>query len=845
MLNWIISSSVLILAIIILRKIFKGKISLGLQYGLWLLVAIRLLVPGTFGTSSISIEYLTDSLVEKLPGFVVAEEKVSDLAEEEASKAFLAEHKLNREIATSVESGFAGSESIRIAENMPTNLQTVTEASDTMEETIELVTENNEIVELAQADTLESLWAEGTKAVPSVQNLPEYGRTTEGFSDGKEVLMYLWIAGVVFMGMVFVLSNRIFCRRIKRNRKALENGYTKLPVFVSKLVETPCLFGIPGAQIYITEDVACDETLLCHSICHEMTHYRHGDLVWSLIRCICLVLHWYNPLVWWAAILSKQDAELLCDEATIMQLGEPERKAYGKTLIQLTCKKPQTMFVASTTMSAGKKNVRERVIHISRKPKTRIYAMVLVLALSLTTVGCTFTEADVAKDTSNHQESMTEEVISEQNEAESVVSVVEKFAEETKESFVTQEKVAGKERYDEKGRRIITLYDTHKVLNIERGFYEEFNRTNKEYKVEIIDSEKYPLASLVNGDNCPDLILTLDWENIGYWQEKGYLADLTPYLDASDVLKKENLLEESLELFRVGDEIYGLPQSMILETMLVSESLMNGATQWTVDAFLDWLEENPQLTVTGGPVNRKAILEYCLVGNLDAYVDLEQGTAAFYPDEFGSVLERIKNLKIDEMDDVYFLELQQGATCLVNQTICCGCEIGIVESLTGDKFVPIGYPNDKGEVRSNILSSKTFAILQNSSCKEGAVAFIESYFAEEVEDRAERNYYDGFLYTLNPELEVKGTFPYNTCFTYSSSSEDNNDIKKEYTIKEEHVDMFLGLYEGAQVDAHEKANLRRLILGVADEYFRCNKPLEKTCEEIQKVVTEFVEEKEA
>lgn len=55
MIEWIITSSVLIVIVIILRFLLRGKISLMLQYALWGLVLIRLLVPVSFFASSMSI----------------------------------------------------------------------------------------------------------------------------------------------------------------------------------------------------------------------------------------------------------------------------------------------------------------------------------------------------------------------------------------------------------------------------------------------------------------------------------------------------------------------------------------------------------------------------------------------------------------------------------------------------------------------------------------------------------------------------------------------------------------------------------------------------------------------
>ena len=53
--QWIVSSSVLILVVIALRYVLRGKLSLRMQYALWLLVLVRLLVPVSFGASDLSV----------------------------------------------------------------------------------------------------------------------------------------------------------------------------------------------------------------------------------------------------------------------------------------------------------------------------------------------------------------------------------------------------------------------------------------------------------------------------------------------------------------------------------------------------------------------------------------------------------------------------------------------------------------------------------------------------------------------------------------------------------------------------------------------------------------------
>ena len=136
-----------------------------------------------------------------------------------------------------------------------------------------------------------------------------------------------------------------------------------------------------------------DQNRMQHVLEHEMTHYRHGDYIWALLRVGCLVLHWYNPLVWCAALLSRRDAELACDEATIKRLGEEERAAYGRTLIGLTCERRPAVLITATTMTGSKRSIKERIKLIAQKPKMAVITLVVVVVLIITAIGWTFTGA--------------------------------------------------------------------------------------------------------------------------------------------------------------------------------------------------------------------------------------------------------------------------------------------------------------------------------------------------------------------------------------------------------------------------------------------------------------------
>ena len=329
MTNWILSSSVLIVAIILLRQIWRGKISLRCQYALWLLVAMRLIIPIQMGESIFSIENLINEMKEQAQSEVL----VTEQCPPDVTYTYFYEDVIEQyEVEQNAYNGILG-----------------------------------RIPGISDSDVEAVIWA--------------------GY--------VVWIAGIVTACIVFATTNWKLKKRLNQKVEKLDVTDCQLPVYRSEGIETPCLIGIRRTGIYVTGEVAENPVLLRHVISHELTHYRHRDHIWAIVRCVCLILHWYNPLVWYATILSKQDAEFACDEGTILKLHAGEWKAYGKTLIQLTCKKKSELLVVTSTMTSAKKYINERIALIAKmqggKQRIWVYAVIAVCAFGLT--GVTFTEA--------------------------------------------------------------------------------------------------------------------------------------------------------------------------------------------------------------------------------------------------------------------------------------------------------------------------------------------------------------------------------------------------------------------------------------------------------------------
>lgn len=335
----ILTSSVLILLLAVLRRALRGRIHPGVQYALWLLVAARLLIPGALFPAPVSVMG----------------------AAEELRTTILA------------------------AETAPVGQPVQTPADGP---SASIVTQP----------------ADGPSA-PFVAQKPDgpsaaFQMKPVGVVQTENILQWIWMAGMAVTGGVMAASNLVFYLRLRKTRKRLilpAAPWTgKLPVYEAEGLTSPCLFGLFRPAIYLNE-AAMETEHPEHILAHEYAHYRHGDHLWSILRSVCLVVHWYNPLVWWAAELSRRDCELACDAAALRRLGEADRIDYGQTLLGMVSRRatPAALLHTATTMTAGKRAMTERIALIVKRPRMRKITLALVAVLTCLLAACTFGGGEV------------------------------------------------------------------------------------------------------------------------------------------------------------------------------------------------------------------------------------------------------------------------------------------------------------------------------------------------------------------------------------------------------------------------------------------------------------------
>ena len=308
MLKEVLTVSALIAVVLLVRAIFKNRVPKRMLYALWLVVLLKLCLPGTL----VSLPVLP---AEKL----VAPTQISELP----------------------------------AQTTP------------------VIQQPAQTVMQPQTPAQQQVSPAHETAKPAAKPL-----TT------AQILQIAWFSGSALLGLWLFGAWAVFTIRLHRDRRFLgKRGGTC--IYVSGAVKSPCLAGLIPA-VYLTEDVLqADEAELI--LRHELTHLRHLDFLWSLCRTAAVTVYWWNPFIWLAAICSKRDAELACDEAVAAKLPESKRLAYARAILAQAPRKTAALSLAGPP-------VKERILFLTKKQRTSVLCVILALLLVVSATGCSFAE---------------------------------------------------------------------------------------------------------------------------------------------------------------------------------------------------------------------------------------------------------------------------------------------------------------------------------------------------------------------------------------------------------------------------------------------------------------------
>lgn len=280
-----------------------------------------------------------------------------------------------------------------------------------------------------------------------------------------------------------------------------------------------------------------------------------------------------------------------------------------------------------------------------------------------------------------------------------------------------------------------------------------FNVTNNKYYVEIKEYDYDRLLTEIMSGTGPDLIPLTD-VGVADSVRQGIVEDLNPYLEASETISRDMLNERVLELYTVDGRLSCIPPSFYISTLFGRESELGSDTGWTMEEFLDYVEEHRGLTVMEGSMkgdSRMIIIMMMWRARQQQWIDWEQGTASFDEGEFEELLRYAAAYEAKYDDEAGDTESRwrENKILLYSRPVTdMESYLWYREILAGD-MVAIGYPTQDGSPCNMLGVYGEYGISTASEHKEGAWAFIEYLVTSQT---AEDTYQYG-IPTLNTAME--------------------------------------------------------------------------------------------
>lgn len=194
------------------------------------------------------------------------------------------------------------------------------------------------------------------------------------FNEPVFILTLIWLAGMVLLLAYSLVSLLRLRRRLVGTVRLRDN------IYLADHIPSPFVMGLFRPKIYLPSTLT--ETERGYILRHEQYHLRRRDHLVKFLSFLALCIHWFNPLVWAAFVLSGKDMEMSCDEAVVRELGEDIRADYSASLLSLATGR---RIVAGMPLAFGEGDTGSRIRNLLnwKRPRPWVMAVCAVVCVGL------------------------------------------------------------------------------------------------------------------------------------------------------------------------------------------------------------------------------------------------------------------------------------------------------------------------------------------------------------------------------------------------------------------------------------------------------------------------------
>lgn len=313
--------SIMIVAVLLLRALFKNKLPKFVFPVLWGVVLLRLLVP--FSLSS-PLSLPVPAWLSGLSAYSLAQFEESAVLSEDVAQ-------LQPGMAGQWEGEGAPGTTVPEAAGMATRPAVREDLDGSSSENISQ-TVAEEVIYGAAADS---------SACNVIDSDSFFSLKTM-----RKALPVLYLLGLAAVAGILAWQKISYTKKLRSSLLMEQNetvngllrdmGMGHVLVFSNDEIASPLVSGLIAPRIYLPTRMDFGNAgLLRHVLAHEAMHIRRGDNWVKAVMLAAVVLNWYNPLVWLMAKCLASDLEAACDAAVLGRCGEEERKAYAYSLLAM------------------------------------------------------------------------------------------------------------------------------------------------------------------------------------------------------------------------------------------------------------------------------------------------------------------------------------------------------------------------------------------------------------------------------------------------------------------------------------------------------------------------------
>ena len=443
-----------------------------------------------------------------------------------------------------------------------------------------------------------------------------------------------------------------------------------------------------------------------------------------------------------------------------------------------------------------------------------------------------------------------------------------------------------------KEKKVLTLACMYLDWNL-RSMIVEYNKTNDEYRINVIDYSEYAtdddynagvtkLTTEIISGSVPDIFLTSNLP-IDKYAAKGVVADLNTFMDGGNGLSRDYFVPQVMSALEKDGKLYELPTSFSVQTAYALSSIASQYDTWNVAAVQDAMTQLQEgATVFSNGWTKNTALSNCLSRNLSAFVDWTTGKCEFDSEAFQQLLAFCNSFPAETSDGDGAIAYASSADIAVDDAMWDSDATRITNgkqlmSTIGmysfdsyiwnvyairDKITFTGYPTEDGSGSSFELQMP-MAISSVTKYPDAAWDFVCSII-KKMNTIDENNYYYGFpisqaafdaemtdimteQYQLDengeqvdwdgdgePDKAIRGS--------YETMENGETVYKDVYALTQEDIDQILGVINSTRSVYDYDQEILDIITDEVAAYFAGDKDVQTTASMIQSRVNLYVQE---